>query len=164
MDKRDHLILSELLKDAQLSFVTIAKKLGTSPYTIRKRYERMKEEGIIYKSVVSIDLSKLGYQGKVFLMITISPQRDKSKTISALEKIRNIFVITEIIGSFDILAIAPIIDLNSIRTIVNEINKLPDVQKVEITCINNTAFPISQSWGKLLSRKSYELATASTNF
>ncbi len=164
MDKLDHLILSELLKDAQLSFGTIAKKLGTSPYTIRKRYERMKEEGIISKSVVSIDLSKLGYQGKVFLMITISPQRDKSKTISALKKIRNIFVITEIIGSFDLLAIAPVIDLNSIRTLVNEINKLPDVQKVEITCINNTAFPINQSWGELFSRKSYQLATASTNF
>ncbi len=163
MDKLDQLILSELLKDAQLSFVKIAKKLGTSPYTIRKRYERMKAEGIIDKSIVSIDLSKLGYQGKVFLMITISPQRDKSETISALKKIRNIFVITEIMGSFDILAIAPIIDLNSIRTIVDEINKLPDVQKVEITCVNNTDFPFNSSWGKLFSRKSYELATPSTN-
>ena len=76
-------------------------------------------------------------------MITICPQRDKSKTISALEKIRNIFVITEIIGPFDILAIAPVTDLNSIRAIVNEINKLPDVQKVEITCINNTDFPFN---------------------
>ena len=160
MDKLDHLILSELLKDAQLSFVTIAKKLGTSPYTIRKRYERMKKEGIIDKSAVSIDLSKLGYQGKVFLMITISPQRSKSNTITALEKIRNIFIINEIIGHFDILAIAPVTDLNSIGAIVNEINKLPGVQKVEITCISNTAFPFNTSWSKLFSQKSYELATA----
>ena len=163
MDELDYLILSELLKDAQLSFVTIAKKLGTSPYTIRKRYERMKKEGTINRSVVSIDLSKLGYQGKVFLMITISLQRDKSEIISSLKKIRNIFLITAIIGSFDILAVAPITDLNSIRTIVNEINKLPDVQKVEITCINNTDFPFNSSWDELFSRKSYEFATASTN-
>ena len=158
MDKLDYLILSELMKDARLSFVTIAKKLGTSPYTVRKRYGRMKKEGIINKSVVTIDLSKLGYQGKVVLMITIAPQRDKSETISALKKISNIFVITEILGSFDILAIAPVTDLNSVRTIVNEINRLPDVQKVEITCISNTAFPIP-SWNELLSRKSYKLAT-----
>ncbi len=159
MDKLDHLILSELLQDAQLSFVTISKKFGTSPYTIRKRYEKMKEEGIIARNIVILDLSKLGYQGKVFMMITICPQRDKSNTVAALEKIKNIFVITEVIGTFDILAIAPVTDLKSIGAIVNQINKLPDVQKVEITCINNTDFPFNASWGKLFSQKSYELAT-----
>ncbi len=159
MDKLDYLILSELLKDAQLSFVTIAKKLGTSPYTVRERYKRMKNEGIINKCTITIDLSKLGYQGKVFLMVTISPQREKSEIIVALKKIKNIFIITEIIGSFDILAVAPIIDLNTIIAIVNEIKKIPDVQKVEITCVNNPIFP-NPSWGELLSRKCVKLATA----
>ena len=159
MDKLDYLILTELLKDAQMSFVTIAKKLGTSPYTIRKRYERMVKEGLINKCIVTIDLSKLGYQGKVFLMITIAPQRDKSKTTAALAKMRNIFIVTEVMGSFDILAVAPVTDLNNIKAIVNEIKELPDVQKVEITCISNTIFPLP-SLGDLLSRKSYKLATA----
>lgn len=160
MDKLDYLILSELCKDAQLSFVIIAKKFGVTPYTVRKRYEKMKKEGIIFKSVVSIDLSKLGYQGKAFLMITVSAERDKSVTISGLKKISNVILVTEIIGTFDILAIAPVIDLNSIRTIVNEIKKLPNVQKVEITCINDTAFPVNPSFGEVLSQKSYELATS----
>lgn len=160
MDKLDYLILSELCKDAQLSFVTIAKKFGVTPYTVRKRYERMKKEGIILKSIVSIDLSKLGYQGKAFLMITVSAERDKSVTISSLKKISNVMLVVEIIGAFDILAIAPVIDLNSIRTLVNEIKKVPNVQKVEITCINDTFLPVNPSFGELLSRKSYELATS----
>jgi Lrp/AsnC family leucine-responsive transcriptional regulator len=160
MDKLDYLIISELCKDAQLSFVTIAKKLGITPYTVRKRYERMKKEGIIQKSIVSIDLSKLGYQGKAFLMITVSAERDKSLTISSIKKISNVMLVQEIIGAFDILALAPVIDLNSIRTLVNEIKKVPNVQKVEITCINDTFLPINQSFGELLSRKSYELATS----
>jgi len=65
MDKEDYLILSELLKDAQMSFLAIAKKFDISPYTVIKRYEGMKREGIILQTMVSIDLSKLGYQGKV---------------------------------------------------------------------------------------------------
>ena len=162
MDKLDYLILGELLKDSQLSFVTIAKKMDTSPYTIRKRYEKMKKEGVININSLLIDLEKLGYQGKVFLMITIAPQRDKSKTISAIKKIKNIFLVTEIMGSFDILALAPVTDINSIRTLVKETKKLPDVQKVEITCINNNDFPFNSSWRKLFSRKSHELATVST--
>ena len=160
MDKLDYLIISELCKDAQLSFVTIAKKFGVTPYTVRKRYERMKKEGIILKSIVSIDLSKLGYQGKAFLMITVSAERDKSLTISSLKKISNVMLVIEIIGAFDILAIAPVIDLNSIRTLVNEIKKVPNVQQVEITCINDTFLPVKPSFGELLSRKSYELATS----
>ena len=45
MDKLDFLILSELLKDAQTPFSTVAKKLGTSPYTVAKRYEKMVKDG-----------------------------------------------------------------------------------------------------------------------
>lgn len=159
MEKLDLLILSELLKNAQASFVKIAKNLGTSSYIVRKRYERMKEEGIIFKCVVSIDLSKLGYQGKAFLLITISPNHDKSDTISALKKIRNIIVVTEIIGPFDILALAPIIDFARIRTIINEIKRVPNVQRVEAAFISDTNFPVNPGFGKVLSRKSYEVAT-----
>ena len=159
MEKLDLLILSELLKNAQASFVKIAKKIETSPYTVRMRYERMKKEGIIYRCIVSIDLSKLGYQGKAFLLITISPNQDKADTISALKKIRNVMVVTEIIGPFDLLAIAPVIDLDSIRTLVTEVKRAPNVQRVEVACISDTHFPVNPSFGEVLSRKSHELAT-----
>jgi len=160
MDKLDYFILSELCKDAQLSFVTIAKKFGVTPYTVRKRFERMKKKGIINKCIVSIDLSKLGYQGKAFLMITVSAEGDRSLTISGLKEISNVILVVEIIGAFDILAIAPVTDLNSIRTLVNEIKKVPNVQRVEITCINDTFLPVNPSFGEVLSRKSYQLATS----
>jgi len=160
MDKLDYLVLSELCKDAKLSFVTIAKKLGVTPYTVRKRYEKMKKEGIIQKSVISINLSKLGYQGKALLMINVSAERDVSLTISGLKEISNVILVAEIIGAFDILAIAPVTDLNSIRTLVNKIKKLPSVQRVEVTCINDTFLPVNPSFGEVLSRKSYQLATS----
>lgn len=161
MGKLGYLILSDLLKDAQTSFMAIAKKLGISPCTVRKRYQRMKREGVINKSIVSIDLSKLGYQGKVFLMITNSPSYDKSVTIASLMKIRNVMVISEIIGPFDILAIAPVTDLNSIKMLADEVRKLPSVQRVEITCISDTAFPVNSSFGQVLSQKCLELASNS---
>ncbi len=66
MDKLDYLILAELLEDARTPFLTVAKKLGVSPYTVKQRYEDMKRKGLIRRTVVSIDLAKLGYQGKVF--------------------------------------------------------------------------------------------------
>ena len=159
MEKLDLLILSELQKNAQMPFVKIAKKIGTSPYTVRVRHERMKEEGTIHKIMVSLDLSKLGYQGKAFLLITISPHKDKKDTISALTKIRNIMVVTEILGPFDLLAIAPVLDLTSVRALITEVKTAPNVQRVEIACISDTHFPVNPSFSEVLSRKSHEAAT-----
>jgi Lrp/AsnC family transcriptional regulator for asnA, asnC and gidA len=158
MDTLDYLILSELLKDAALSFVEIAKKVDSTPYTVRRRYERMKKDGIILKCMVSIDLSKLGYQGKAILLITISPNCSKANTISYLKNIKNVIAVTEIIGPYDILAIAPITDLKSLQTLVKEAKKAPFLQRVEITCIDNTQFPIGPNFGTVLSQKSKTLA------
>jgi Lrp/AsnC family transcriptional regulator for asnA, asnC and gidA len=163
MDKLDYLILSELLKDAQMPFLTIAKKLGVSPSTIAKRYEKMKKDGTITRSVISLDLAKLGYQGKAFLMITNTPNKDKSATIDSLKKTRNIMAITEIIGAFDVLAIAPVSDLNSIKALVKEIKRCPSVQQVEITCINDTAFPINPSFGEVVSKKCLHLSASNAD-
>ena len=118
----------------------------------------MKTEGTIFKHIISIDLSKLGYQGKAFLLITTSPNGNKTEIISSLVKIRNIIVVTETIGPYDILAIAPITDLESIQELLREARKIPDIQNIQISCSEDVAFPIGQNFGKVLSEKALELA------
>ncbi len=158
MDKLDYLILSELLKDAELSYVEIAKKINSTPYTVRRRYEKMRKDGIVFRTTISIDLSKIGYQGKVQLLIKLSPTSIKSETIGYLKTVKNIIVITEIIGPYDILAIAPVTDLKSIQTLVREARKAPFVEKIELSCIDDVNFPICSTFGKVLSDKSRVLA------
>ena len=46
MDKLDYLIISELCKDARRSFMKIAEELGVTPYTVRKRYEKMRKKAV----------------------------------------------------------------------------------------------------------------------
>jgi Lrp/AsnC family transcriptional regulator for asnA, asnC and gidA len=128
MDELDYRILSELLNDATLSFIEIARRLNTSPYTVRRRCDQLKKEKKIYSSIISIDLAKLGYQGKAFLFMTFGPDANKAETISYLKTIKNVMVITELIGPYQILAIAPIIDLESIHVLINEIRKNPNIQ------------------------------------
>jgi len=161
MDKLDYQILGELLKNAQVSLLKIANKLNISPLTVRKRYEKMVSDGIIKKAVITIDLAKLAYQGKAYLLITIAPNESKLKTIEALQKMKNIILVSEIIGPIDILAIAPITDLNSIKELVSEIKKMQSVQQVEITCTGNTIFPVSQTYGEFMSQKCLDLASVS---
>ncbi len=158
MDRTDYLVLSELLKDARLPFSAVAKKLGVSAQTVKNRYEKMKVEGMVFRSVISIDLSKLGYQGKAFLMITTSPEGNRFDIIDAVKKISDIIVVSEIIGFFDILAIASFRNLKAIITIVNEVRDFSGVERVEVTLTDDTSFPVTKTYGELLSERSLVLA------
>lgn len=158
MDKLDYLILAELMKDSALSFVDIAVKVGTTPYTVRRRYDKLKKEGIIFRNIVSIDLSKLGYQGKALLLITVTPHGNKSETISYLKNIKNVLVVTEIVGPYDLMAIAPVVDLKSIEALIKEARKAPNIQRVEFACLNEVDFPVSRKFDAVLSQKSQAIA------
>jgi Lrp/AsnC family transcriptional regulator, regulator for asnA, asnC and gidA len=158
VDKLDYLILGELLLDAQTPFLQVGKKLKVSSFTVKSRYEKMVKEGIIHKAIINIDLSRLGYQGKVFIFITNNPNQPKENTIKALKKTRNILVVSEIIGPFDIIAIAPVIDIKSLRDLVNQVKKIPSVQRINISCINDTSFPINSTFGEILCKSSRKAA------
>ena len=158
MDKLDYLILAELQKDGLMSFVEIAKNVHSTPCTVRRRYEQMKKAGKIFRCIVSLDLSRLGYQGKTFLLINVTPNSNKSETVAYIKNIKNILVVTEIIGPCDIMAIAPITDLTSIQTLLSEAKKAPNIQKVDFYCINDTSFPIGHNFGEVLNQRCQVLA------
>jgi DNA-binding Lrp family transcriptional regulator len=138
MDELDLKIINELTKDVQRSFLSIAKEIGVSPKTVQIRYKKLQEEGIILLSCAIVDLAKLGYQGKAYLMITNAANHDKTETIEALKKMQNVFTIVEI---------------NSIVTLVNEVRKLPSVDNVEVTFTNDTTFPVGKEFNAVFRTK-----------
>ena len=98
---------------------------------------------------IIIDLSKIGYQGKAYLTITNAPGQSKEKTIEALKKMPNMFLITDIIGEFDVLVIAAVRNFTSIMDDVNTIRKLPSVEQVEVTFVKDTMFPGPKEFNEL---------------
>ena len=150
MDEIEMSILRELTENPQLPFLKIAERIGVSPRTVQKKYQKMKDSSIILHSSIIIDLSKIGYQGKAYLYIINTPGQDKELTINALKKIPNMFMITETIGDYDILAIAAVRNLKSIMDKVNTIRKLPSVERVEVTFVADTMFPGPKEFNELL--------------
>lgn len=160
MDKLDYLIVAELHKDGSMSFVDIAKNVGSTPNKVRRRYEKMKRDGIIFKSAAIIDLARIGYQGKTFVMITLFPNSDKTETIKHIMTIKNVFGVSAVIGPCDLVAIAFSTDLDSIQTILAEAKKAPNVQKVDFYCIDDTYFPLCPNFNTMLNQKCQEIASS----
>ena len=68
-----------------------------------------------------LNLSKIGYQGKAFLHITTSINKNPEIIIKALQQIPNVFLVSEIIGSFDILAMLAFRDAKEVKEVINRI-------------------------------------------
>ncbi len=162
MDKMDLEILRLLMKNPQEHFSTIAKKTGVTQKTVQTKVQKMKEKGIILRSTIVIDLSKIGYEGEATIRITNAPGYDKADTIGALKGISNIFIITEIIGDFDIMAIAAVKDYPNAINLINTIRQLPSVEKAEADFVTDTQFPATTEFNKQLpSDKNYTLQKVS---
>ena len=153
MDEIEQKILQELTKNAQTPFSEIAKKIGVSPQTVQSRYAKMKESGAIVYTSCTVNLSKLGYQGKAILMITNAPNKIKKDTINALKKMQDVFMETEIMGDFDVLAVAAIKDFRSAIDLVNKIRALPSVTHVDASLTTDTSFPVGNDFSELFRPK-----------
>ena len=146
MDETDLNIIRELKKNAQQSFLKISKKLGLSPKTVQTRYKKMIEKGIITKPTISLDLSKIGYEGKAYLMITNAPNQDESQTVEALNQMQDVIIVADAIGDFDVLAIALIRNMKNFAKLVQDVKKVPSVGQIEFALVTDRTFPVDKCY------------------
>lgn len=149
MDKTDRNILNELIENPKKPFSRIAENIGATQFIVQKRYERMKKDGVLFGSSIIIDLAKLGYQGKAFIFITNCKDCDSAMTVKALENIQNIFLVSEIVGAFDVLAMAVFRDLAEFKEIINKIRAETSVMKVEVAITDETPYPVREEFTKI---------------
>lgn len=82
----DRVIIKSLLTNSRMPFAEIAEKCNVSTLTIKKRYERLKQIGVIMGSTVITNLCALGTESFAIFLITVPEnQADvSSKKISTL--------------------------------------------------------------------------------
>ncbi len=146
MKNLDDEILHELIVDPQIPFSSIAKKLNISQNTVKKKYEKMVKEKRILRSTITVDLAKIGYQGKA--RFTIRTEQ-KQETIEALKKIPNIFIVAETLGDYDVIAIAAVKNYQSIISMSDEIKSIPSIIQADISLEATTHYPVSTKFNNL---------------
>jgi Lrp/AsnC family transcriptional regulator for asnA, asnC and gidA len=143
IDTVDIQILTELIKDAQMPFSEISKKIGVSRETVRKRFEKMKKEEVIRRMTILIDGHKIGEQGTAFLMLTCLRGADKKVVFQKLKIIPDVCMITELMGDFDFFVWARIRDMQQIAQIISEIRRCEGIDRIETMLLPQTYFGFS---------------------
>ena len=126
-----------------MPFYKVAKIVGISPRTVELRFRKLIQEKIVLQSTILLDLKKIGFAGKAYVSITSRPGGDRFTIVNELKKIGGIFLITQIIGDYDILALTVVKDFNSVIVIMDQIRKLPNVERVDVSFVQDNCYPVN---------------------
>ncbi|RLG51847.1 MAG: transcriptional regulator [Thermoproteota archaeon] len=75
MDSKDLMILSILEENARTPYVEIARRIGISESSVRKRIKKLEKAGVIKKYTAVIDPSKLGYNTVAIVGVDVIPEK-----------------------------------------------------------------------------------------
>ena len=149
MDRIDRDILRLLRKKPTMPFLQIAEKIGVSSITVQKRYEEMKKDGVFFGTNVILDLSKIGFEGKAYLFITISNHPDLKEIVETLYQTPNLFFFVELVGTFDLMALVVFKNMAEIIKIVNCVKLLPFVEKVDVALSDESFYPLKEEYSEM---------------
>ncbi len=90
MDDKDKKIIELLSQNSRMPYTEIAKKLGVTETTVRKRIEELEKKGVIKKYTIEVDPEKLGYRTITILGMDVEPRYllEAAKKLAEMEEIR----------------------------------------------------------------------------
>ncbi|MBX5465218.1 MAG: Lrp/AsnC family transcriptional regulator [Clostridia bacterium] len=101
LDRTEREMILLLQEDGRMSFVDLARRIGVTEGTIRRKFQRLVQEGIIHIAAVS-DPFRIGFNTPALIGINVETQRFESvvQALCALPRVRYVAAAT---GDFDIL-------------------------------------------------------------
>jgi len=101
---RDIEIIRYLEEDSRMSLRRIAGELDVSPTTVSNRVQKMKEEGVIKKFGLKLNLGELDYSLTAIIKVKAKSD-DLSKVLEEMEAYPCLTHIYETTGDFDVIGI-----------------------------------------------------------
>lgn len=130
IDELDQKLLGLLKKDALQSSESLAKQLNTSSATVRRRMNKLIDNGIL-RIVGLVDSHKVGYPVAVCITLRVSHDRVDG-VVGMLAKRPEIKWLTTAAGRFDILAFAVFRSTQELSDFFkNEMSKMDGVGSTE---------------------------------
>ena len=130
MDKLDTKIIEILQRDGRASNAGIARKVGVSEGSVRRRLKRLVQDE--YIQVVALpDPAKMGYQSQALVGIQVEPDKTEQVAgdLSTLVEISWLAVTT---GSFDIFAWATLPSTEALGIFLRtKVGIVPGVRRTE---------------------------------
>lgn len=131
VDKTDLKILEILIQDAKRPYTEVARKVAVSQGTVHVRMNKMQEAGVIEKTTLKINHSKLGYDITAFIGIYLEKSALYESVLSKLKQIPEIINIHYTTGNYSMFVKIHCRDTNHLKEVLHD--KMQQVDGIERT-------------------------------
>lgn len=131
IDKTDLKILEILMKDAKKPYTEVANQAFVSQGTVHVRMNKMLEAGIVEKTTLKLDYSKIGYDVTAFIGIYLEKSSLYDQVLQELKKIPEITSIHYTTGNYSMFVKIHCRDTNHLKQLLHD--KLQQVQGIDRT-------------------------------
>lgn len=125
VDDADRRILEVLKENARMPFVELARRVGLSEATVRRRMRILVERGIIKRFTIELGLRE---GAKAMTLLSVSSSKPTSDVSESLKKLKGVESIYEITGQYDIVIVISAPNIAEINKCVDEIRKIDGVE------------------------------------
>ena len=130
MDELDRKIVAMLQADGRASNAKIARGVGVSEGTIRRRLKRLMQEGLITITAV-VEPDKLGFQTEALIGVQVEPNK-VDIAASEIVKFHEASQVSLATGAFDIFVWATVKSSEELGTFLKaKIGSVPGVRRTE---------------------------------
>lgn len=130
IDEIDQKIADKLAEDGRISMETLGREVGISANLARKKYEKMKDNGIL-KITIQINLKKIGYNVMCIFFTIISGENSLS-IIQQISKIPDIISIMKTTGDYDLQIYSMVQNIDQLLLIQEQISKIQGIWKIDL--------------------------------
>jgi Lrp/AsnC family transcriptional regulator for asnA, asnC and gidA len=132
LDKLDLQIIHEMLKDADISYAELGKKLFVSGGTIHVRIKKLEEFKIVKGKRMQVDLKLLGYDITAFVGIYLEKSSLYDVVAKELEKIPEIVRLSYTTGNYSMFLEIICKDINQLRRVLHdELQAIKGIERTE---------------------------------
>lgn len=132
LDKLDLQIIHEMLKNADISYAELGKKLYVSGGTIHVRIKKLEEYKIVKGKQLDVDLKLLGYDITAFVGIYLEKSSLYDSVAKELEAIPEIIRLSYITGNYSMFLEIVCKDINQLRAVLHdELQKIKGIERTE---------------------------------
>ena len=129
MDQIDLKIADKLAEDGRISKEMIGKEIGISPDTAKRRYEKLRKNGVL-KVTIQINPSKIGYQA-LCVFFTVTSHENSMVIIQKISRIPDIISIMKTTGDYDLQIYAMVKDLGQLFSVREQLGRIQGITKMD---------------------------------
>jgi Lrp/AsnC family transcriptional regulator, leucine-responsive regulatory protein len=136
VDEIDEKIADKLSKNGHATMEEIAKESGISTDTAKRRYDKLKKNGVL-KVTIQFDPTTIGYKA-LGIFFAVTSNVDAASLIDKIGKIPDVISIMKTSGTYDLQIYAMIREMDHLLSIQDELGKIQGITSMDAEILRIT--------------------------